>query len=107
MDGIDELERELREAIERQPAPTGLKLKVMERRRLRAQRLHNRVVWFEWLAASVVLAGALGGAVVWHNAEQRRKGEEAKQQVFTALRITHHALEEMNAQLQERNKDSQ
>ena len=59
------------------------------------------MVWFERLAASLVLArrgrrssrsGARRGAA---------RGEEAKQQVFTALRITNRALQQMNEQLAE------
>jgi len=42
------------------------------------------------------------GALVWRNAQEHRRGEEAKRQVFTALRITHRALEEMKVQLEER-----
>jgi hypothetical protein len=105
---MDEFERELREAMERRPAPPGLKRKVMERRWQLRSRQHRRMVWYERLAASVVLAGAVGGAVAWHHAaEERRRGEEAKQQVFTALRITNHALEQVSAQLekQDRNKE--
>jgi hypothetical protein len=100
----DDFEGELRKAMRRQPAPPGLKRRVMQRREPEsAQRVHGRAIWWQRLAASVVLAGALGGTLFWRNAEQQRKGEEAKQQVFTALRITNHALREMNAQLTEHN----
>jgi len=64
-------------------------------------------VFWQRLAASVLLAGALGGAITWRNAEQRRKGEAAREQVFTALRIANHALNEMNAQLAARNRNTQ
>jgi len=112
---IDEFERELGRSLEREPAPASLKRKVMESRRNRAQlhltrssaRQRSRMIWFERIAASLVLAGVAGGAVVGHYAIERRKGEEAKQQVFTALRVTNHALQVMNAQLQERDKNSQ
>lgn len=105
---MDDFERELRGAMQRWPAPPGLKRKVMERRlQERAQRQHGRVVWWQRLAASAVLAGLAGGAVIWHNAEQRRKGEEARRQVFTALRIANHALQQMNVQLMERSSDKQ
>ncbi|MGA2571531.1 MAG: hypothetical protein ABSF23_13510 [Terracidiphilus sp.] len=105
---MDELERGLREALERQPAPPDLKRKVMERRwRQRAERRNARMAWLQRIAASVVLAGAVGGALAWRNAEERRKGEEVKQQVFAALRITHRALQQMNAQLKEQDKDKQ
>jgi hypothetical protein len=105
---IDDFERELQQAFERRPAPPSLKRKIMERRRFqRADRLHHRAVFWQRLAASVLLAGALGGAITWRNAEQRRKGEAAREQVFTALRIANHALNEMNAQLAARNRNTQ
>ena len=63
------------------------------------------MVWFERLAASIVLAGVVSGGVLWRNAQERRRGEDAKRQVFTALRITNHALGEMNAELQARDRD--
>ncbi|MGB8032153.1 MAG: hypothetical protein WCF30_21090 [Terracidiphilus sp.] len=111
---IDEFERELRETLSRQPAPLSLKRKVMDRRAQNRERLqfrrsqqHARMVWLERIAASLVLAGVAGSAVVGHYAVERRKGEEAKQQVFTALRITNHAFQVMNDQLQQQDKDSQ
>jgi hypothetical protein len=103
-----EFERELRQAFERRPARPSLKRKIMERRqRQNTERLHRRVVLWQRLAASVLLAGALGGAFAWHNVQERRKGEAAREQVFTALRIANHALNEMNAQLAARNQDEQ
>ena len=77
---IDDFERELQQAFERRPAPPSLKRKIMERRRFqRADRLHHRAVFWQRLAASVLLAGALGN----------------------------HALNEMNAQLAARNRNTQ
>jgi hypothetical protein len=112
---FDDFENELHDRLKREPAPAGLKCRVMEGRQNRAQlhltrtsaRLHNRMIWFERIAASLVLAGVAGSAVAGHYAIERRKGEEAKRQVFTALRITNHAFEVMNEQLQERDKSSQ
>jgi hypothetical protein len=96
----NDFERELRQAFERRPAPPSLKRKILERRaRLKTERRHRRVVFLERLAACVALTVALSGAFLWHSATERRRGEEARQQVFTALRIAHHALNEMNAQL--------
>ena len=104
----DEFERELRQAFERRPAPPSLKRKVMERRRRQnTERLHRCVVFWQRLAACVVLAGTVCGAFAWHSDEERRKGEAAREQVFTALRITSHALSEMNAQLAARGRDAQ
>ncbi len=98
-DGL-EFDWQLRQALQRRSAPESLKWKVMERRkRARAERAHVRLVWLQRLAASVVLAGILGGTLLWRNVEQRRKGEAARQQVLTALRIASHALDQMNAQI--------
>jgi hypothetical protein len=97
---MEDFERELQQAFERRPAPPSLKRKLMERRRWRrTQRVHRHVALWQRLAASLVLAGVLGGGLAWRQADQRRKGEAARQQVLTALRITSHALNEMNAQL--------
>jgi hypothetical protein len=45
--------------------------------------------------------------VLWRNAEEQQRGAEARQQVFTALRITNRALEQMNAQLQAHGRSTQ
>jgi hypothetical protein len=93
----EDFERELRQALQRRPAPPGLKRKLMERRKVqRPQRLS--VIW-QRLAASIVLVAALVGGFTWRNREEQRKDEAARQQVLTALRITGHALNQMNAQL--------
>jgi hypothetical protein len=107
-DPLDDLERELRQAFERRPAPPSLKRKIMERRRRQnTERLRHRMVLWQRLAASVVLAGVVGGAFAWHNVEERRKGEAAREQVLTALRIANHALYRMNAQLSAQDRDAQ
>jgi len=114
-DQTDDFERELRESLKRQPAPESLKHKVMDRRAQNrgqiqsirsAARQRNRMIWLERIAASLVLAGVAGSAAIGHYAVERRKGEEAKQQVFTALRLTNHAFQVMNEQLQQQDKDS-
>ena len=94
---MEEFEKKLRQSFELQTAPPGLKGKIMARRRLE-QRKHA-VLW-QRLAASLAFAAVVGGAVGWdlHLREERR-GEAARRQVLTALRITGHALDHMNKQL--------
>lgn len=105
---MDEFERELLQACERRPAPPSLKRKILERRRRQnTERLHHRTVFWQRLAASVLVAGVLVGAFVWRNVEERRRGEEARDQVITALRIANHALNAMSAQLTARDRDEQ
>jgi hypothetical protein len=94
---MQEFEQELRRAFERQPAPFGLKTRIVARRR-KPDWPGHALLW-QRLAASLALAAVLAGGVLWRNAEQRRKGEAARQQVLTALRITGRALDQMNRQL--------
>ncbi len=99
---MQNLERELREALQRRPAPPSLKRKVMARRgQQNAERRHHHFVMWQRIAASVAVAAVLSGAMEWQlrRAEEQRKGEEARRQVLTALRITGHALDEVNAHL--------
>jgi hypothetical protein len=74
----------------------------MERRGLRStERRHTYWVVWQRVAAGLVLAAMLGGVMTWQlqRAEEQRKGEEARRQVMTALRITGRALNEMNLRL--------
>ena len=101
-----EFERDLRQALERRPAPPRLKRRVLEeaeRRRVASRRM--QVVWWQCIAAGVILAAMGGGGVFWRQAEERRRGEQARQQVLTALRITGHALNELNARLNARDHE--
>lgn len=99
MEGMGELEQELRQALERRAAPVNLKRDILARRN--ARRPRNFPVIWQRLAAALALAAVLGGAAEWeaHVREERREGEAARQQVLTALRITGHALNHMNQQL--------
>jgi hypothetical protein len=96
----------LREAMQRQEAPLGLKQRVLAKARER-RRAEQRPWWRVWMwqrvAASAVLAMAVGGFVVYQQherrAEEQRKGEEAREQVMTAFRITSKALGRVNERL--------
>ena len=104
----DHFEHELAQSLERLPAPRSLKRNLMERRsRQRARHLHFRTVLWQRLAAGLVLASLLGGGFAWHHREEQRKGEAARQQVLTALRITSHALNQVKTQLAEHDRDQQ
>jgi len=106
IDRMSEFENKLRQAIVRRPAPPGLKRRIVDQRnRRRTERFHSRVVLWQRLAACFVLAAALGGGLTWRHIEEQRKGEAARDQVLTALRITNHALNEVQARLAARNHD--
>ena len=114
---MDEFEQQLRQALERQPAPPSLKANLMAQRRRPARSSHT-IPWIK-LAASLVIAAILTGGATWsghiwqqrvteqrarQQQEEQLKGEEARQQVLIALRITTHALDHMNRQLTAHNQ---
>ena len=94
---LDNFEVELREALERRPAPPGLKRKLMQRRSAKRP-LDLSIIWRR-LAASILLAALVSGGFVWRHREEQRQGEAARQQVLIALRITSHALNQVQSQL--------
>ncbi|HXS76456.1 MAG TPA: hypothetical protein VN753_09785 [Terracidiphilus sp.] len=102
---FNEFERELKQAMERRPAPPGLKRGIMQKRSARStERHHTTMIWWQRLAASLLIAGVIAGGFGWRQMEERRRGEEAKQQVLTALRITNQVLNNMNRKLVEHDR---
>lgn len=102
----DDFERELKQALERCPAPPGLKTRIMAARRERRdiKRHSHSLLWMR-LATSLLIVALIGGAIRWdyERIQERRRGEAARQQVMTALRITGHALELVQQRLSARN----
>ncbi|HEX7728281.1 MAG TPA: hypothetical protein VF392_04530 [Terracidiphilus sp.] len=105
---IDQFERELRQAFERRPAPPGLKRRILDARARRQTLRHqHRMVLWQRLAAAIVLAAVVGTGFAWRQHQQVRKGEEARREVRTALRVTQRALDKINARLSARNHTDQ
>ncbi len=95
---IDEFERALRRTLARQPSPPGFKQRLLLRRSQSAAAAH-RFLW-QRIAASVLLAAAVSGLLTWNRiAQQRRREKEAGRQLFIALRITHHAIRDVQTRL--------
>ena len=102
---IDDFERDLRSALERRPAPPAFKEAVL-RRRQSAVPVTPAFLW-QRLAASVLLAVSVSGLLTWNRiAQERRRGEEARRQLFIALRITQHAMNDVQARLAARNQNA-
>ena len=125
-DGNDQeiaaFEQRLRVAIERRAAPAGLKQRVLAeaaRRRQRQSWLPGRRFsagrgmqgqggegrgWMlQRIAASALLAVLFGGFAVYERHQKQvaelLRGEEAREQVLTAMRITTRTLGRVNARL--------
>jgi hypothetical protein len=85
------LEDDLKRALRRQAPPAGFAGRVLQRieqeeaGRRQANRA-TRPAWWRAAAASVTLAAILGGYAT-HRVAEYRRGEHAKEQVLTAMRI--------------------
>lgn len=93
---LAEFERRLQAAMQRREAPLGLKARVLARSRAmareRREARQGRLWMLQRIAATAVLAALVSGFVVYRQVEERRKGEQAREQVMIALRITSKAL---------------
>ena len=102
---LAEFERKLRMAMQHREAPLGMKQRVLARARERRKTQHGRWWMVQRVAASAVLAAVVGGFVAYRHNEERaaeqKRGEEAREQVMTALRITSRTLGRVNERLTE------
>ncbi len=100
-----EFERKVRFALQTQPAPVGLKQRVLARAREQRLARHGRLWMWQRVAAVLVLAVVIAGFGFYEQnekrAEEQRRGEEAKAQVMLALRITHKTLDRVGQRLAE------
>lgn len=101
---MGEFEQELRQALERRPAPPTLKRSVMDERARRArQRMRLVQPMHSWMriAASLLIVAILAGTAEWgiQRQQERRRGEEARRQVMIALRITGRELNQVRTRL--------
>jgi type VI protein secretion system component VasF len=82
------LEDDLKRALRRQSPPAGFAGRVLQRieQEEAGGRRTRRPVWWRAAAASVTLAAILGGYAT-HRVAEHRRGEHAKEQVLTAMRI--------------------
>ena len=88
----DRLEQELQDALRREPAPDWLADSVMARVAAEKQR-QRKPEWFgwarlRWVAASMVLFAVIGGVRFEQERQERIKGEQAKQELMAAFRLT-------------------
>jgi hypothetical protein len=78
------LENDLKRALRRESPAPGFAGRVLQR--IEAGERTKRPVWWRTAAASITLAAILGGYAT-HKVVEHRRGERAKEQVLTAMRI--------------------
>jgi len=104
-DDLAEFEQKLRFALQHRTAPMGMKARVLATARERRRQKQHGWQWMvQRVAASVVIAAIAGGAVAYHQIEERRKGEAAREQVMLALKITNKTLNRVNERLTDDNQ---
>jgi hypothetical protein len=97
---MDELERKLKAALEREPSPEGFAERVLAR----AERRGPVESWWwtpvaRWsFAAALVAACVLTGTTEYHQ-QERVRGERAREDVLLALRITGSKLRAVQARI--------
>ena len=102
---MNRLEQELKKAMQRVEPPAGFAERVLARAASEKEKKKRRSFFgfgfgFEWLgasnlrwAAASALCVVLATSGILYHREQHRKGEEAKEQLMLALRITSSKLQ--------------
>lgn len=105
-----EIEQEMRGVFSRVEAPDGLKARILAARDAGAQKVISievkprRVQWhlLTRIAATILLTAGVGGVLVAHHIDEQRKAERAREQLYLALQITHHAFQHVQDRLAEK-----
>src|SRR5688572_1111453 len=82
---MNQLERDLREALRRKEAPPFFAERVLARTRQSEPRWRRSWVW---LAAAALLVLMIGGVGLVREQQRLAEGERAKEQLMVAFRIT-------------------
>lgn len=91
-----DFERELRNTLRRKDPPPGFADRVMARLEPpRARRGPPR--WIPWAVAAALLLSSSGGLV--YRQQQQARGEEAKEQLLLALKVTGTQLDHVRARV--------
>jgi hypothetical protein len=91
---MDEIEKALKAALQREPAPSRFADQVLRKASMLATPGVPPIVpWWRmfpvrWAMAGVVVVACMVGGLAEHARQQRIRGEQARQQVLLALRIT-------------------
>jgi hypothetical protein len=105
-----EFEQEMRGIFARVDAPETLKARILAARDGSAQNVLSievkprKVQWhlMARIAATVLLTVGVGGALIEHHYDEQRKAEKAREQLYLALQITHHAFQHVQDRLAEK-----
>lgn len=104
---FEELERDLRDGLTVRAAPDGFAKNVLARIETRKKAAPVRMPMWRWAAAAAIILGLFAGGRWEQQREQRIAGEQARDQVILALRITGSTLEAVQQKIQQTGKEVQ
>ena len=92
---MNQLERDLHEALRRREPPPGLEERILAR----AQKSEARRPSWTWLAVAAMLLLMVGGIGIVQEQRRRAEGERAKEQLMVAMRITGSKLRDVRERI--------
>src|SRR5215510_13595921 len=92
---MNQIERDLREALRRREAPPGFAERVLAKTQQPEPRGHSWV----WLAAAALVLLMIGGIGVVQEQRRQAEGERAKEELMVGLRITGSKLRDVQERL--------
>ena len=102
---MDPLEKDLREALSREPAPDWFADRVMARVREQKPQPRPGLGWLRWAAAMAMVVIVVGGVRFDQVRRERIAGEQAKQQWMLALQVTGAKLHMAQVRVQSIDRD--
>jgi hypothetical protein len=92
---MNQIERDLREALRRREAPPGFAERVLAKTQQPETRRHSWV----WLAAAALVLLMIGGIGIVQEQRRQAEGERAKEELMVGLRITGSKLRDVQERL--------
>ena len=92
---MNQIERDLREALRRREPPPGFADKVLARTKQPEPRRHS---WL-WLAAAALVLLMIGGVGIVQEQRRQTEGKRAKEELMVGLRITGSKLRDVQERL--------
>ena len=95
---MNQVERDLREALRRREPPSDFADKVLARTR-QSESVRRRPMWSWLAAAAAVVILIVGGGAFMQEQRRQAEGARAKEQLMVALRITGSKLHDVQVKL--------
>ena len=109
MDELDDWEKLLRQELRLREAPAEFSERVMARLpRSPSSGTGHGKLWpvLHWIAAAILLLAVASGSYWKHRQEERIAGEQARNQLMAALRMTSSTLHDVRHKIAEKHREN-